>query len=138
MTTGRVLLDSAVVIYAIGRDHPVRAACRRVIELAASNELDTYVSTEMVQEVVHHRLRKTGNHFLAVADGRDLLEICSLLPFDRQVLELSLDLVERTSIRGRDAVHAATAIAYGIDRIVSPDLAFDDVPGVVRVDPGDF
>lgn len=55
------------------------------------------------------------------------------------MLDLSLDLIERIpTIRGRDALHAATALTYGIDTIVSPDRAFDGIPGFTRVDPRDF
>lgn len=64
---------------------------------------------------------------------------CTCLNFDREVLDLTLDLIERIpTIRGRDAVHAATAMAYGIDRIASTDPAFDGIPGLTRVDPLEF
>lgn len=55
------------------------------------------------------------------------------------MLDLSLDLIERIpTIWSRDAVHAATALVYGIDTIVSPDHTFDGIPGLTRVDPCDF
>jgi len=54
----------------------------------------------------------------------------------REVLDLSLDLIERLpTIRGRDAVHAATALVYGIETIVTPDTAFDGIPELTRIDP---
>lgn len=93
----------------------------------------------MIQELVHHRLRRSGDRARSAQQGRDTAAICTLLFFDREVLDLSLDLIERIpTIRGRDAVHAATALAYGIDTIVSPDRAFDGIPGLTRVDPRDF
>lgn len=61
----------------------------------------------------------------------------TILNFDREVLDLSLELIERTGIRGRDAAHAATALAYGIETIASPDPVFDAVPGLRRIDPLD-
>jgi predicted nucleic acid-binding protein len=73
---------------------------------------------------------------LSVQQGRYASSLFTLLNFDREVLDLSLDLTERVpTIRGRDAVHAATALAYGIDRIISPDRAFDGIPGLTRLDP---
>jgi len=89
----------------------------------------------MIQEVVHHRLRLGGDRQAAVADARDVMASMTILNFDREVLNLSLELIERTAIRGRDAVHAATALAYGIEKIASPDPAFDGIPGLVRIDP---
>ncbi len=37
----------------------------------------------------------------------------------------------------RDGIHAATALNHGIELVVSPDRAFDRVPGLRRVDPAD-
>jgi predicted nucleic acid-binding protein len=134
-----VLLDSAVAIYALGDTHPYKEPCRALMSRAARGEFRAYASVEMIQELVHHRLRRTNDRVLAAEDGRDTASVCTLLNFDREVLDLSLDLIERTpAIRGRDAVHAATALAYGIDRIISPDTAFDGIPGLTRVDPLKF
>ncbi len=114
-------------------------ACRTLLSRMAMTSFRMYASVEMIQELVHHRLRVTGDRRLAAADGRDASATRPLLFFDREVLDLSLDLIERVpSIRGRDAVHAATALAHGIDTIVSPDRSFDGIPGLTRVDPRDF
>jgi uncharacterized protein len=103
----------------------------------ATDALDAYGSAEMVQEFVHHRLRRHGDHILASTDGHDLSAMIKLLDFDAAVLERSLDLIGRghPGVRGRDAVHAATAILYGIETIVSPDPAFDGIAGIVRTNP---
>jgi predicted nucleic acid-binding protein len=139
VTDGSVLIDSAVAIYALGGEGPYKAACRALMMRAATSTFRMYASVEMIQELVQHRLRVTGDRQLAAADGRDMSATCTLLFFDREVLDLSLGLIERVpTIRGRDAVHAATALAYGIDTIVSPDRAFDGIPGLTRVDPRDF
>lgn len=88
----------------------------------------------MIQEAVYHRMRKVSRAE-AVANGRDLVRSFIVLNFDHEVLALALELIERTSIRGRDAVHAATALAYGIEKIASSDPAFDAIPGLTRIDP---
>ncbi|WP_022884451.1 type II toxin-antitoxin system VapC family toxin [Glaciibacter superstes] len=139
MTEQAILLDSAIAIYALGEDHRYRDVCRGVMNAAAKGAFRPYASVEMIQELVHHRLRRTGDRSLAAADGRDVSAVCTLLNFDREVLDLSMSLIERIpTIRGRDAVHAASALVYGIERIVSPDRAFDGIPGLTRVDPADF
>lgn len=134
-----ILLDTTVGIYSLGEDGPQRATSRALLTRAVSGEFNAYASVEMIQELVHHRLRKTGDRQVASANGRDIGALCTLLNFDREVLDLSLDLIERVpTIRGRDAVHAATAIAYGITRIASTDRAFDGIPGLTRLDPADL
>jgi len=89
----------------------------------------------MVQEFVYHRLRRTGDRHRAGREARDIMASMMMLNVDREVLDLSLELIERTAVRGRDAVHAATALAYGIEKIASPDPAFDGIPGLARIDP---
>lgn len=139
MIENAILLDSNIVVYALGQESSLRDPCRRLLGRAAAGEFRAYGSTEMVQEVVHHRLRRTGDRALAARNGRDIAASCTTLAFDREILDLSLDLIERIpTIRGRDAVHVATAIAYGISRIASTDRAFDDIPGIDRLDPLDF
>lgn len=136
MTEQAVLLDTAVAVYAFGEDGARRSPCRALLVRAAAGDIRAYSSVEMIQEFVHHRLRRTGDRSIAAANGRDLASICTLLNFDREVLDLSLDLIERLpTVRGRDAVHAATALAYGIETIASPDRAFDGIPGLTRIDP---
>lgn len=130
-----VLIDAAVALHAVGRPGPHRDAARGLIASLVRSGSRAYASNEMIQEFVHHRLRVTGDRARAAADGRYVASLVTALNFDREVLDLSLELIERTGIRGRDAVHAATALAYGIEKIASPDPAFDAVPGIRRIDP---
>lgn len=66
------------------------------------------------------------------------MAICTLQPFDEQVLDDALDLIDRVPRLGmRDAVHAATALLLPQPAIVTADRIFDDVPGLLRVDPSD-
>ncbi len=134
-----LLIDSSIAAHALGAAGPYRDACRRLLQATAEARVRAYVSVEMIQELVHHRLRITGDRRLAAMDGRDMSASATLLVFDREVLDLSLELIERfPAVRGRDAVHAATAIVYGIERIASTDRVFDDIPGLTRVDPLTF
>ncbi len=131
MRARRVLVDSAVFLYAIGTDHELKPACRRVL---ADTDLELCASTELVQEVVFHRMRM-GDRAAAVATARQVGRACRLYPFDQHVLDLALTLIERQGVGGRDAVHAATALLHGIPEIVSPDTDFDGIEGLIRLDP---
>lgn len=135
MGDNAILIDSATAIYIAGPDGPERSAARSFMLRTARGRVRPYASVEMIQEYAHHRLRRTGDRRRAAQEGRFLTSLMTVLPFDREVLDLSLELIERTSVRGRDAVHAATALAYGIESIASPDPAFDGIPGLTRVDP---
>lgn len=130
----RVLIDSGVILYAVGAEHDLRAPCRSVLE---NPNLTICASVEMIQEVVFHRMR-VSERAEAVRVSQSWAQACHLYPFDHDVLNTALTLIERHGIGGRDAVHAATAIVNGIAEIVSPDKGFDGIEGLVRIDPRDF
>lgn len=136
MREDAVLVDATVVLHALGDAQAQRRVCRTFLEDLFDGRGRAYASTEMLQEAVFHRMRRVSRAD-ALAEVRLLEPLFIVLNFDHEVLELALGLIERTSIRGRDAVHAATALAYGIGTIASSDPAFDGIPGLRRVDPAD-
>lgn len=134
MSERAVLIDSTVVLHALGRSEPHRDKARSFLRSVWSGSGRAYASTEMIQEVVFHRMRRADRH-QAVAEAREMSRSFILLNFDHEVLETALSLIEATHVRGRDAVHVATALAYGIETIASSDPAFDGIPGIRRLDP---
>jgi predicted nucleic acid-binding protein len=44
-------------------------------------------------------------------------------------------IADINGLGGRDAVHAATAIRHGLSTTISPDRAFDLIPGPRRIEP---
>lgn len=131
----RVFLDTAVLALAVGGDHPLRAACRSYLHRAERGELEVHVSVEALQELLFHRMRR-GERGDAVALVRDVRDLCHVHALDDTVVLRMLDLVGESSLGGRDAVHAATALVAGFVEIVTPDADFDGVPGLRRRAPG--
>lgn len=130
-----VFVDTSVLLLASGGEDPDRMHARAIVGAAGRGGLRVHVSVEAIQEFVHHRMRKASP--AAVEESRSLRHLCTLHPFDDDVLDQALELIESTSIRGRDAVHAATAILAGFDKIISADRDFDGIPGLRRVSPED-
>ena len=113
--------------------------CRTILVAIAAGHLDAFASVEMLQEFLFHRLRRTQDAARSVAEARDLQAVLTVLDFGSSVLDTSLALVEEfQTVRGRDAVHAATALVFGIPVIVTPDRAFDKVPGLRRLEPAEL
>lgn len=130
----RLFVDTAVLAYAIGDEHTLRAPCRAILTAAARGEVELHASVEMIQELLHHRLRRT-HRATAIAQVRATAEACVLHDFGAAALHGALDLAESAGMGGRDAVHAATAAHHGFAEIVSPDNDFDVVPGLRRIPP---
>lgn len=135
--TERLFLDTTVLVHAAGGQHPLREASRALLVRARNGEVELHASVEVVQEYLFHRLRRQ-TRAAAVTEARDIATFCRLHPFDREVLDRSIELVETTQLRGRDAIHTATALGQGFDTIVSADRDFDGIPGLARVDPSLF
>jgi uncharacterized protein len=134
--TDQVFVETSVLLLAFGGDHPERDVCRALLARAASGGLRLHVSVEAIQEFCFHRMRRAESP-LALGQTRRLMTACHLHPFSPEVLIESLRLIEVGDVQGRDAVHAATVIVGGFDRIVSLDADFDSVPGLVRVTPAE-
>jgi predicted nucleic acid-binding protein len=131
-----LFLDPSVLLLAIGGDHPWRSGCRRVLDLVGAEQARIHLSVEGGQEFLFHRVRKVGvPQAIQEFDALDALAVWH--SFDVDVLRESRTLVARDLARGRDAVHAATALAAGFDRIVSCDADFDGIPGLRRLHPAD-
>lgn len=136
---GPVLLDSAVPLHAAGQASQHQVASRAILRAVARDEVEARASVEIFQEYNFHRLRRTGDRRRSVEETRRLMGVIAGLAFDSTVLDTALDLIaRRPSIRGRDAIHAATALLFDIPAIVSPDRAFEEVPGLRRVDPAEL
>ena len=134
MSPSRLFLDTMVLAYAVGGDHPERAPCRAILAEAAEAGVELHASVEAVQEFLFHRLRREART-AAVRQTERIRDLLVLHPFDRDVVDRMLTLVEGCGIGGRDAVHAATALHVGFGSIVSTDQAFDVVPGLTRLAP---
>lgn len=129
-----VFVDPSVLLLAAGGEHRLREPCRRVLEAAANQQVRLHLSVEGGQEFLFHRLRRTDTE-RAVGEFDLLDRLVVWHPFDRDILLRARGLIAAGHLRGRDAVHAATALAASFEAIVSCDGDFDGVPGLRRIDP---
>lgn len=131
-----IVLDTTVLVYAKGSDHPFRDPCRELIAAIADGAIQATTSVEVIQELVHVRARRRDRHD-AAATGRDYSELLSpLLSVNREHLQRGLALFERVDRLGAfDAVLAAAAAASGATALVSADTAFADAGDIPHIVP---
>ena len=131
-----VFIDTAVIMYAAGSDHPLKEPCQDILRRVADGELDAETSVEVIQEIVHRfmALRRPEQGASIVRDALDLF--APVLPVTHAVMRRMPELLEaHPTLAARDLVHVATCLQEGIRDIVSPDRGFDAVPGIRRIDP---
>lgn len=131
-----IVLDTTVLVYAKGADHPFRDPCRELIAAIADGSVQATTSVEAIQELVHVRARRRSRAD-AAAVGRDYAELLSpLLEVSRDHLRQGLDLFERSQWLGAfDAVLAAAAADSGASALVSTDTDFAALAEISHVVP---
>lgn len=134
----RVLVDTNVILYAIGGPHPYAEPCRRIVALAGEGRVDMEAPVDLVQEILHHRARRLGDRRQAAADAAAAATLCRLHAVEPQdASEAARLFADSTRLSARDAVFAAVAIRHGLDTILSADSDFDGLPGLRRLDPAE-
>lgn len=131
-----IVVDTTVLVYAVGAEHVLRDPCRAVIRAAGEGTVRATTTVEVVQEFVHVRSRRRTRED-AVALARDFVQLLgSLQAPDAEDLAEGLDLYLASPALGAfDAVLAAVARRRGAAALVSADSAFGSVEGLVHLDP---
>jgi predicted nucleic acid-binding protein len=132
-------IDTAVIMYAAGAEHPLRDPSRRVLSRIGNGELDGVISVEVVQEILH-RFVSVRRSEVGQAQAREAMDFFApVLPLTHALMRRVPDLaLKYPGLDARDLVHVATCIHEGITEIVSPDRGFDQVAELRRIDPAEF
>ncbi|CAN5151134.1 type II toxin-antitoxin system VapC family toxin [soil metagenome] len=130
-----IVLDTTVLVYAVGAHHPLREPCRDLISAIAAGRLSATTTVEVVQEFTHVRARRRDREDAARL-ARDYVDVLApLLVVGEEDLQEGLRLFTRSDRLGAfDAVLAATASRAGAAAIISADAAFTEA-GIARVAP---
>ena len=132
------LIDTNIIIYAVGRPHPYKEPCARILR-DASADADAYtIDAEVLQELLHvYTMRAERSQALQVFD-RSLALFPNPLLIGRPELVRARDLMEQhTQLSARDALHAAVVMTCGLEGIVTTDRGFRVVAGLQVFDPAE-
>ena len=129
------MLDTTVLVYAVGDDHALRDPARSLLAAAADGSLRATTTPEAIQEFAHVRARRRDRVDAAALAGGYADLLSPLLEVGEADLREGLRLFERSDALGAfDAVLAAVALRAGATALVSADRAFTEVPGLRCVD----
>ena len=132
-----IVVDTSVLVYAVGSEHPLRDPSRRLIDAVEHGRVDATTTPEVIQEFAHVRARRRGRRETAslAREFVDLLE--PLLTTETEHLRDALALFARhETLDAFDAMLAATAVSVEAEALVSADLGFASVPRLRHVVPG--
>ena len=129
------LVDTNVIVYAVGSAHPLKQAAGRILSDIAAGALAANLDVETLQEVLYlyssrgerRKGFKTVEHLLLLFPNP--------LPVAREEIEMARDLMMEHSFLGaRDAIHAAVVRIHQMDGIITADRVFDRIKEVKRFD----
>ena len=131
-----LVLDTTVLVYATGTEHPNRQPCRRLVDAVSRRVVPATTTVEVIQEYVHVRARRSERRDV-IALGRAYADLLSpLMTVTAADLFDGLDLLSATTRLGAfDAILAATAVNRSATAVVSADRAFAEVPGLLHIVP---
>jgi predicted nucleic acid-binding protein len=134
----RVLVDTNVILYAIGGPHAYAEPCRRIVALAGEGSVEMEAPVDLLQEVLHHRARRLGDRRQAAVEARAAASLCRLHAVEPRDAAHAAELFAGSErLSARDAVFAAIALRHDLETILSADSDFDGLPDLRRLDPAD-
>ncbi len=130
-----IVLDTAVLVYAVGEEHPLRAPCQRLLFAHGEGRIDGATTVEVIQEFAHIRARRRPR-LDAVDAARAFASSLTILVATTEDLDRGLQLfADHPGLGSFDAVLAAVAIEHGAEALVSADVGFAAIPGLRWIDP---
>lgn len=132
---GVTVVDTTVLLYAVGDAHTFREPCRRFVD-TVGNGLEATTTVEVIQEFVHVRSRRRTRQD-AVELARFFTRLMSPLisPVTGDLVD-GLALFESHADLGSfDSVLAAMCLRRSM-QLASADRAFGSVSGLVHLVPG--
>lgn len=119
-----LLLDTDVLVYAIGEAHPQRAASQRIVAAIAAGELEASTTPQVIQEFVRVYSRRRGRAE-AAARASDWVDLLSPLAIaDADAVREALAWFADTDLDATDAFLAAVTHLSDGTRLVSADSNF--------------
>ena len=128
-----VFVDTSVLMYAVGREHPLRRPARAFFAMATTEQQPLATSSEVLQELAHAYLPVERTEALAAAlrlVDRTGMEVW---PLEHDDVTLGIELGARhPGLGARDLCHLASCQRRGVTRIQTFDRGLRAAAGTVR------
>ena len=130
------LIDTNIIMYAVGRDHAFKKPCRDILQKITYGEIEANIDVETLQELLYVYSSRGEKK-----KGLDVVEdILILFPHPLAIrkteIEKAKDLMRKhAALTPRDAVHCAVAITCNLEGIISTDKDLDMVKEIHRYKP---
>lgn len=124
-------IDTNILMYAVGAEHPLRPPCLKILERIGQGEISAVTDTEVFQEVAY-RYWSQKKWPIALEILRDFQHLFNeIYPIEKQHLDLYYSLLtDHENLSPRDAIHIAVMQSHRLRNIYTADRAFAKIPGL--------
>lgn len=130
-----IFLDTNVFMYAAGKDHPNKDPSIKLLELIAMDEIQVAVNVEVIQEILH-RYTHIGEKSQGLNLAKHVIGLIDKIYGVEQIdTQEAIDILEKSNVTSRDAIHAASCKNRGIEEICTYDKHFDELDFLERKTP---
>ena len=134
-----LFIDTNILMYAAGGEHPLRDPCRAIVEAIGARSLAAATSVEVLQEILHRyvAINRASDGVALAEQTMDLF--APVMPITHALMRRIPDLARRyPALSARDLIHVATCVHEGMTEIVSADSGFDGGREIRRIPPQDL
>ena len=131
-----ILIDTNIFMYAAGAEHPYKQPSIRFLNEVSSGDFNVAIDTEVLQEILHryYSAQRVPGGGLVYDLARQIVPF--VIPVTSEILDRTRSLLDQYStLKARDALHAAVALNHGARAICSYDRDFDMIEGLQRMEP---
>lgn len=128
-----IFVDSNIPMYIVGAAHPNKDLARHLLERAIVNRERLVTDAEVLQEILHRYVAINRRDAIGPAFDAILGIVDAVLPVEGSDVERARNLLATPNLQARDAIHVAIMQRHDVDRVLSFDRAFDQVPGLTRI-----
>lgn len=120
-------------MYIVGAAHPNKELSRHLLERAIVDGERLVTDAEVFQEILHRYGAIGRRDAIGPAFEAMLGVVDAVLPVELADIQRARTLLGSPNLQARDAIHVAIMLRHDIDRVLSFDRAFDEVPGIARI-----
>jgi predicted nucleic acid-binding protein len=123
-----IYLDANIFAYAAMNNEKKGYNSRELLNRIIDGKEKGFTCTLTWDEVVHAIWKKEGRE-KAVMEGKKMLELDSInwIKITKEVINTAQEIMEKTSLKPRDAIHAAAAISNNIIQFATDDSDFNKI-----------
>jgi len=113
-----IFVDTNVIMYAAGREHPLRSEAQAFFEESLASGIVLVTSAEVLQELLHAYLRADRLETLDTALSLARARIHTVWPVEAEDVDLARLLVEQhPGLGARDLLHVACCSRRNVTRV---------------------